>query len=168
MERLCDICHTHPATFHYRENRDGVKKEMHLCAHCAGEKGIGIKEMFSVEPMAPFSLFSAKSPSFAGESICPVCRTSLAQIRKRGVFGCAGCFDAFASRLDMTPFVGKGYQGERLVKKEEQTEKPDEKKEETIEESLAALRDELKRAVAEENYEKAATLRDEIRKKEGK
>jgi len=34
------------------------------------------------------------------DSVCPECKSSYAQFQKKGFLGCAGCYDAFANRLE--------------------------------------------------------------------
>ena len=83
------------------------------------------------------------------DRVCPVCQKTLSQVRAEGLFGCSACYDTFLPYLDLTPFVGKGYE------------------EKTVD-SVEELKEKLKAALAEENYEQAALYRDRIREKEGK
>ena len=96
---------------------------------------------------------------------CPLCGTTLDRIRHSGKFGCSTCYDTFAKMLDLTPYVGKGYDGKSAEPPAEQ-QTPTAQKAQINE--LDALRAELKQAVAAEDYEKAAVLRDKIRAKEEK
>ena len=166
-QKMCESCGAHPATVHYRETVNGVTTRRYLCADCARKEGIGTAGVFSEEWMKPFSLFAPKTVGQKESEACPVCKTSLSRIRREGKFGCAACYDAFASRLDMTPFVGGGYRGGRLgtpeVPKAKPVEKPVEKRDE-----VSQWKKELQEAVKAENYELAAILRDRIRGEEAK
>ncbi len=160
---ICEHCGKQLAEVFYQENRNGKVKEMSLCGDCA--KKLGVTGHFAQEDLfASFPLFSGITREIKKEKSCPVCGKSLSHIQKSGKFGCSVCYDTFGEALDFSPFVGTGYQGEPLTKPRKKEEP---KTEETGKaESTEALRKELKRAVAEENYEKAAQLRDEIRARE--
>ena len=160
-QTLCQHCGVRPATVFYRENKNGVERELHLCPECAAQLGIGD---FQENLFSSFSLFA---PHAEPKKItaCPLCGTTLDRIRHSGKFGCSTCYDTFAKMLDLTPYVGKGYDGKSAEPPAEQ-QTPTAQKAQINE--LDALRAELKQAVAAEDYEKAAVLRDKIRAKEEK
>lgn len=154
---LCEKCGKNEATFFYQEMKNGAKKEMHLCSHCAKAMQLSTEDFF-----APFSLFSPfVKRGYEEEKSCPRCGMTLSEIQKKGKFGCSECYDTFAKKLDLTPFIGKGYEGKIENKNTAKEEKP-------APSPLASLKEELKKALAEEAYEKAAILRDKIRQEEGK
>lgn len=79
------------------------------------------------------------------------------QFTQLGRFGCPDCYDNFASRLE--PLLrriqtGNSHSGKVPTKSGEKIQQ---------QRRLEALRRELQQAVAEENFERAAELRDEIR-----
>lgn len=163
-QRLCDHCGKQIATVNYHENKNGAVRDLHLCADCASKMGIGMFQEDLFAPLSSFSLFTPAAGSVKKSPACPLCGTTLAQIQKKGKFGCSSCYDTFAEKLDLTPYVGKGYHETNQEK--EQTpvlEKNTPKKDEVRE-----LRTLLQKAIAAEDYEQAAKLRDEIRSKEGK
>ena len=177
---ICEKCRKHPATVYYKETVNGTEKEMHLCQECAQKEGIGEwlnKPFFSGDPFAPFSLmgdpFFHALPQKSAAS-CPVCGTTARHIRESGKFGCSSCYDVFGDLFDFTPFIGTGYAAGRLTdtpkKSDAETEKKAEKKEEqtSVEAKIEERRRLLKEAIREENYERCAVLRDEIRALEGK
>ncbi len=149
---LCQNCGQNPATVFYHETKNGAERELHLCNQCAAKLGIG---SFQEDLFASFSLFSPHKHESKKEEHCPLCGTTLSQIRHRGKFGCSSCYDTFGTKLDLTPFVGKGYNGEKPI--------PEKKSDES---KIASLKAELKKAIAAEDYERAAVLRDEIRAQE--
>ena len=165
---LCQKCGKNAATFYYKETRNGKTEEFHLCAHCAEEMGFSrTEDLFSAFPL--FTSF----PTYAldREKTCPVCHTPLSAIRESGAFGCASCYDVFSSLLDMTPFVGSGFLGRRLAESKAKpggkTEPKKEKKKEALS-PLEQMKKDLREAVEKEEYEKAAQLRDAIRREEAK
>ena len=157
-QTLCQKCGAKTATVFYRENKNGMERQMHLCTDCAKSMGIGD---FQENLFSSFSLFSPHTEAKKGKA-CPLCGTTLSQIRHKGKFGCSSCYDTFAPLLDLTPFVGKGY-GNETPAPSEKTEAPRAAKSE-----LEELKAQLKKAIAAEDYEHAAVLRDEIRAKEAK
>lgn len=170
MKHICSRCKSENATVHYSKRIGDQVEEYNLCAACAKEMGIGsAAQLFGGDPFGSFSLFSF--PSFPAEEHtaserCPVCGLTLHALRQKGKFGCSACYDTFSSRLDMTPFVGTGYQQKEPSPAGEK--RAEEQKSEPKEDSAQALRRRLQKVVEEENYELAASLRDQIRKKEAK
>jgi protein arginine kinase activator len=163
-QKLCDHCGKEAAVINYHENKNGTVRDLHLCATCAAKLGIGIFQEDLFSHLSSFSLFSPTSQSAKKSPAYPLCGTTLEQIQRKGKFGCSSCYDTFRSRLDLSPYVGKGYQGKGKAVESA----PAPKKENTLQEEIASLRAKLKKAVDGEHYEEAAKLRDEIRAKEGK
>ena len=91
---------------------------------------------------------------------CPVCGFTQADFKKTGRLGCSACYITFAEGLGTllkamhkgTEHVGKLPQ--RAFRQMELSDK------------MRTLTDDLEKAVAEENYEDAATLRDQIKQLE--
>lgn len=152
----CEKCGKRPATFFYEENKMGKITKLQLCSHCAASLGLGEK---GDDPFFSFPLFFDGGVDKKVKT-CPSCGMTLSEIQRKGKFGCSACYDTFAPSLDLTPFVGKGYEG----KTEEKKAKEEKKKEDPI----SLLKKELKEALSREEYEKAAILRDQIRAEEGK
>lgn len=165
MNKICSLCGKKEAVFFYHESINGKEKEWHLCGDCAKKKGLSNPFQGFAEDLDAF--FPALSPErrSAGGAVCPVCGTTLREVTKKGLFGCSSCFDTFSPLLDLTPFVGQGFLGEGKKAEAPRTEKPKEEKKLT---ELEEKKEALKRAVAAEEYEKAARLRDEIRSLEGR
>ena len=163
-QNLCQHCGKQIATINYHENKNGAVRDLHLCAACAAKMGIGIFQEDLLSPLSSFSLFSPTAQSAKKSPACPRCGTTLAQIQKKGKFGCSSCYDTFAEKLDLTPYVGKGYH----EKKDADVATPLSKKESPKKDEIGDLRRKLKKAVEADDYETAAKLRDEIRAKEGK
>lgn len=165
--KMCEKCKKNPASVHFSQTVGAKTVTLNLCASCAAKMGLGTpKVAFGDDLFASFPLFSHTSVNPEADLVCPRCHTSLSQIRRKGVFGCSECYDTFAKKLDLTPFVGQGYHGGRLANGP--TSEPNNKENETDnKDCVSSMRAELKRALQEENYELAARLRDAIRAKEG-
>ena len=165
---LCENCKKREATVFYEENINGRKKSYKLCPDCAAEKGVSIPD-FGRE-MLNFGgdlfggglfggLLNAAMPRHArigvprearGEKRCPVCGSTLADITRNGRLGCGECYSVFGGMPLPKPKAAP--QGE--------TEPP--KNEAPTREELEA---QLKEAVAAENFEEAARIRDILRGK---
>lgn len=171
MKKFCTLCGKREAVLHYRESINGKEKELYLCSECAKEKGIYSPSLFFAEELGTFSpLMEPYRLDEEGVGICPKCKTTFSSVKKKGVFGCSACYDTFSSLLDMTPFVGQGYSGERLEECREEKKSEEEGKDEAPapQRILWDLKKELRKAVEEEHYEKAAKIRDQIHELEGK
>lgn len=161
---LCQNCGVKPATYFYQENINGSKLELHLCPDCAAKLGVG---EYQENLFSSFSMFTPPAAPAKKTAVCPLCGTTLEQIREKGKFGCSTCYDTFREKLDLTPYVGKGYEGKKQVKTPPSAP-PAKSPAPSGEASVEQLKAELKQAVAEENYEQAAILRDKIRAREGR
>lgn len=165
MKKLCSLCGKKEAVFFYHESINGKEKEWHLCGDCAKKKGLSNPlQSFAEDLDTFFPTLSPERRSPRGE-VCPVCKTTLGEVTKTGLFGCSACYDTFSPHLDLTPFVGQGFLGEGKKAEASKTEIPKKEKKLGI---LEEKKEALKRAVAAEEYEEAARLRDEIRSLEGK
>ena len=164
----CDQCKQNEATFFYEENINGKTRTLHLC-HACKEQLQKSGEISSVLEESPLSLLGggyenlldglfgiAPLPSSAPTKRC-TCGASLAQLAKSGKVCCPSCYDTFAEELTPTIRSLHGnvtHTGRAPAKRRAANEKKHQ---------LKALRDELKEAVKAENFERAATLRDQIR-----
>jgi protein arginine kinase activator len=108
---------------------------------------------------------SEKSESVAASTppstrVCPVCKISFAEFRTTGRLGCANDYRAFEAEL--RPLLDNIHGSTKHVGRapHQQGAGPNT--------HLLALRKELQTAVGEENYERAAQIRDEIDRLEKK
>jgi len=159
---LCDACKKNPATIHSMTIINGAKQERYLCAQCANAA-----QQYSVP-----SLMDMLGGFYAGkqrrlQSTC-TCGMNAAVFQKRGLLGCADCYDNLREQL--MPVI-KQVQGGRIrhvgrtpVQVEEQN-KPEQQPQQS---ELEQLKASLKAAVASEQYERAAELRDRIKALEAK
>lgn len=166
---LCQHCQKNEATTHVKTMINGDYAEYRLCADCAREMGYG--DMFP-DFTADFggmlsSFFSAALPARSGATRCKMCGSTLNDIKKSGKVGCAECYDTFYSELMPTIRSVHGntdHRGKRPCVFCEASEKKEEKPSKDPAEQLKA---ELKTAIKEENFERAAQLRDQIKEMEG-
>ena len=91
------------------------------------------------------------------EITCPRCGETYAEFQKSGMLGCAACYQAF--RKELTPLITR-VQGRTQHAGRRPPVSEEEQARQTLMEDLRAR---MEAAVAEENFEEAARLRDELR-----
>ncbi|SHE82327.1 UvrB/UvrC motif-containing protein [Desulforamulus putei] len=165
---LCDRCQKRPAQVHFTQVINNTKKQMHLCPACAAELQA---ESFGFAPQLNLHDFLAGliNHHFAGANItpnalprvrCEKCGASEAQVAKSGLFGCSECYTQFGDRVQpllkrihgSTTHTGKVPRrtgGKALLAKE-----------------MRILKSQLQDAVKQEEFEKAAKIRDRIKELE--
>lgn len=163
---LCEICEKNPAKIHITQLKDNKKFTLHICHECSQECGIegaAINPSFSIEQFVSGGKIVKKEGDATPHThlTCPSCGLSYGAFKESGRLGCALCYDTFSSELKpllqkiqkdirhsgKTP--GKG--DARLI----------------LRRNVSDLRIQLKEAVGQENFERAAHLRDQIRQMEG-
>jgi len=158
----CQKC-SKPATIHITEIVQGSPHEFHLCEEHARQQ---LQPGESLEPANPAELAMAKlaaarkDTSELDKQTCPVCGISFLEFRNAGRLGCPHDYEAF--RDELIPLLenihGDTQHGGKAPKRVPQDRRQ-------LSE-LARLRQAMKQAVAEEKYEEAARLRDQIQKLE--
>lgn len=157
----CQICEQNTASIHVQQIMGNEVVELHLCEKCAAERGIAAGEErveLSLSQLLT-GLVDASSGSTHEKPAekCPNCGLTLADFRKDGRLGCSDCYTAFKREIEV--FLQntsgttrhKGKYPARLAAY----------KSLLIDREL--LKEELKAAVTQEDYEKAAMIRDKIR-----
>lgn len=167
---LCQSCGKKTATTHIKTIVNGKLTEYHLCPDCANQKGYG--NIFSSWGMDFGNLLGG----FIGNDIpdsqvtrCPTCGVSFDEITQSGKIGCADCYQTF--RRQLLPVIqrihgtarhkGKVPGGSALrITGGEHQMMP------VRESPLDEKRRLLKQAIANEDFEQAAVLRDQIKEME--
>ena len=161
MSMVCENCGKNPATVHYTEVVNNAAVSMHLCRRCADEKGFDVAQG---SPMGLGDLVAGlidTAVDSEGDRIgrvqCPDCGYDYSEFKRIGRLGCPACYDAFAAQLVPVIRHVHGSVDHRGKIPEVVSSHA------TQRAQLSVLRDELSRAIELEEYERAATLRDEIR-----
>jgi len=158
---LCERCKKAEATFHLTNiSRDGEKVERHLCHRCAIEEGLVQvhKPNFGTEILESF-IASAKSVSAAHTNlVCDECGISYVEFRNQGLLGCAKDYDTFKEAL--VPLIERAHDGAT-----HHTGKSPKSlgAARTTQQEIHRIKRQLNEAIAAEDYERAAELRDRIR-----
>jgi protein arginine kinase activator len=153
------ICKQKEARVHLTEMSQGQIKKVDLCEECAKNKGVDDPTGFSLADLLMglgASQELAQGGGVAGAS-CPSCGFSQGDFKKAGRLGCPDCYAAFAEGL--AGLLKTMHRGVRHVGKTPGTQRPPPE----VGDRLDRLQKELAQAIAVENYEEAARLRDQIK-----
>ncbi len=168
---LCENCRQRPATVHQTVIMNGSKQESHLCEVCAREKGTTVGGAFSFPNLSIQQLLSSflGQESFGGtvttprpqaEPRCQHCGMTYSEFAAGGLLGCSHCYEQLEPYL--VPLI-KRIQGTTTHsgKAPKRTGGIVRKRRE-----LDALKQQMQSAIAQEQFEEAARLRDRIREME--
>lgn len=161
---LCQNCGRNEATIHIKRIVDGESSELHLCSGCAQHLGYaGVHSGIGSNIGALLSRFFPDAAMYPDkdEKRCPGCGATFDEIVRTGVMGCSECYDTFYERLK--PSLMRIHGRATHVGKVSATR--DDRMERRAE--LRHLEEARNAAVAAEEYEKAAVLRDQIRELKG-
>jgi len=159
----CQSCGLRPATVHVTRIVQGQVEQAHLCAQCAQETG-------EIDMLAnPAALLQSLLANFAGqtqmpqtqtEASCPSCGFRFSEFRETGRLGCPSCYAHFHGELEpmLRRLHGTTEHRGKLPRRRGGAFERDR--------SLQTLRRDLQQAVAREEYEEAARLRDRIKELE--
>ncbi len=142
---------------------DNSVTTLHLCEQCAAEKGVHTGASVAKLPLAGFLASvgqgaAAALPPVKDDQACGFCGARLQDFRETGRLGCPHCYETFEQQLrelmrrihGSSQHVGEVYLPATAAHQDDRR-------------LLAELREQLRRAVAAENFELAADLRDRIR-----
>lgn len=138
---------------------NGKKIERQLCEECVRAETSGSQNHQPIQELFTKLVISSAQAgrAAAAQSACQSCGLRFAQFRERGLLGCPDCYKAFENEL--SPLIERAHEGgthhtgkvpRRAGVSEDRMQR------------LVALRQQLREAVQAEEYEKAATLRDEL------
>ncbi len=167
---LCDSCGEREAQIHLTQIVDNTVTTMHLCEQCAAEKGVETGASVAKFPLGDFLASLGKGGAAEGgtaaEVVCPACGGTLHDFRQTGRLGCARCYTTFEPHLrDLLRRLHGSSQhvGERYAAPVAGTPPANEETAAGAGREVGALRDQLQRAIREENFELAAELRDRLK-----
>ncbi|MBN8643810.1 MAG: UvrB/UvrC motif-containing protein [Planctomycetes bacterium] len=158
MKIKCDRCAA-DATVHEVTLKSGEKVEHHLCESCARSAGIAINAAISLEKLV--TTFVTQHAAAAGpravSNACEGCGLTFAEFRQKGLLGCPSCYASFEQQIG--PLIERAHQGAthhcgKTPAKAEFSE--------AMRQRMTLLRQQLSEAVASEQYERAAVIRDEL------
>jgi protein arginine kinase activator len=155
---LCSLCKEREATVHLTQISGDQMQKVDLCEECAKQKGVNDPTSFALADML-LGLGAANeiagSPGKTADA-CPTCGFTHADFKKSGRLGCPGCYEHFSEGLES--ILRSMHKGVRHVGKG-----PARFKDADRSGRLKSLQQKLNKAIADENFERAAELRDEIK-----
>lgn len=167
---ICQECNQRPASLHFTKIINGEKTEIDLCEKCAQEKG----EMFMVNGAPGFTFHNllagllnfnssfqpTQEDAFHQEEVlqCESCSMTFPQFVNLGRFGCSHCYETFKGQLK--PILRRLHSGNcthngKIPKRVGGNIH--------LRKNIEGLKLRLKELITEEEFEKAAEIRDEIR-----
>ena len=160
---LCQNCGEKEATVHLTKIINGEKNELFLCEECAEETGqisLQSSDPFSFQNLLAGILNPEVESSFKTKTSsnisCENCGMTYKEFSQNGIFGCSECYETFGSRLD--PLVKRIHGSNKHNGKVPKRKGGDLR----IQRKIKKLRSEMDQAVNNEDFEKAADLRDKI------
>ena len=164
---LCDKCNINEASIHISKIINGKKMEMNLCDKCAKEKNtlevIGDIEYasFDIDDLFSGLLNYMGTNTFMYDKEkkiirCKNCGTTFIQFKNTGLMGCDVCYETFQKEIIplMKRIQGNSEHSGKIPKSQGESL--------LVKKKITKLKEELQLAIANENYERAAELRDEI------
>lgn len=176
--------------------KSGKRHERHLCEGCAKASGLAIQTHAPITQLLTQYITSQVQPgasnppgqpaaAAAGINTCPTCGQTQQQFRQTGLLGCPHCYAAFEAQLGAllarahdggTHHVGKrparlgqvpnAEPPTAVVQPAAGPAKPKAGTAAGLSARIQAMRQQLADAVAAEQYERAASLRDELKRLE--
>lgn len=158
----CQNCGKNNANVRYTQVINGDKTELFLCDECANEMNIGMNFDFGMNDV--FSNFfddftGIKTIAIPEITKCKSCGLNYDEFSNTGMLGCEECYNTFSNRLD--GILNRIHGSNRQLNS---AKKDKEAKNELSE--IEKLKNELKICIEKEEYEKAAVIRDKIKKLE--
>ena len=154
---LCDVCKCNDATVFLTQILEGKMQKVNLCDACSKEKGVQDPTGFALADLLLGIGAAEEIEKGAPTQKCPVCGFTQADFKKAGRLGCPECYQTFSEALE--GLLKTMHKGTRHVGKAPESFR----KTRDVSDQLKALEKKLKKAIEDEDFEAAATLRDEIK-----
>ena len=164
---LCQICGKNPATVHFTEIHDNQMTELHVCERVRRGEGPARARRRSrsstiADLLAGMVDGMTDDRGGAGRAVqCPRCGMLYSAFKETGRLGCAECYDGVPVPSSR-PLLRRIHGDTRHVGKVPARDGEGAPRSRQIQ----RLHDELQRAVEREEFERAAEIRDEIKRLE--
>lgn len=159
----CQKC-AKPATFHITDIERGKPREYHFCDEHARQHLTPAEEAPEQPPIGELAKKlvvsgpgAAREPSAADRQACPICQITFLEFRNSGRLGCPYDYEVF--RDELMPLLENIHDETRHSGKVPKRAPRNSQ----VQTTLIQLRNDLKRAIAAEDYESAARVRDKIK-----
>lgn len=157
---ICDDCGLQDHVVQLVQVTSEGKKLLHLCEKCAAARNVETTLSTPKTPLHEFLMaVQQQLGTTASDAVrCTFCSLSLREFRATGRLGCAHCYGAFESSL--RDLLRRVHGSSRHVGTRYEPPAPDLMERAS---TLSELKDRLRRAIEQEQFELAADLRDRIR-----
>lgn len=159
---MCDECKSREAVYSVSVMVDDDMTTRHLCAECMARMNAGltsnnIKNLLSSILSAITGTVETPEEPDKEDVVCPKCGTTQSQFTKSGRLGCPRCYEAFHEQLQpmLLQIHGRVQHAGRQPLATEDAQRT-----RSLQETLTR---QMEQAVALEDFETAAALRDRIR-----
>jgi protein arginine kinase activator len=143
------------ATVHLTQILNGQMHKMDLCETCAQANGVTNPENLSIGNLMESTDTANEVP--AGSMVCESCGTTHQDFKKGGRLGCEACYHVFRPVLD--PLLEGMHAGTQHLGKIPSGSESRVR----FEQSVDVLKKQLLSAIENEDFEKAAELRDQLK-----
>lgn len=159
--KLCDLCGKGEATLKVSQlDKNGKVTEVSVCAECARQRGFTEVEQLKAGAPEIIAELKTRVDEADAKMVCRSCGLTYAEFKRQGRLGCADCYVSFHDQLlpvirrihDAVQHVGRTASGSR--------------KHAQVQMNIQKLRAALSGAIQGEDYEKAAALRDQLKRAE--
>jgi len=186
---ICDICHKNPAIIHIQEIGPNGRHALNLCLKCAAERALdgteasgGLAKILKSLANPESAMETLSQLGFNGESVaqlfgnhdsqlkCPVCGATWREVERSRQLGCEECLKTFQKQI--TSLIKPVHRAiwntyEEKLPAEDAYDTEAEDIEQAVnqrdqQQEVERLKRELACAVINENYDRAARLRDLI------
>ena len=165
---LCDECGKNKATVHLTEIVNDLITKLNLCESCAKAKGTEAEQHFGIaDLLSALSDVEAPPPASPGGGApskhkCPSCGLTYEDFKRVGRLGCGECYKVFKTSL--APLLKRIHGSNQHIGKSPNPQALDEQKtNQKHRQELDQAKQDLLKAVKNEEFEVAAGLRDKIK-----
>ena len=146
----CEVCHLKEAARSITRTIEGDERELFVCDSCARTSPhVGTVPASLTDVL--FSLgMQVDGADKIEDNVCPFCDMSRNQVREKHRLGCPVCYETFATDI-------------RLFLSAQLSSMPPSSEDQKMHSEVAKLKTKLEKAVAEERYEDAAVICQQIR-----
>jgi len=158
----CEFCNDKDATIHLTQVVNGSIKKLNICQVCAEINGIDLNSPISITDVLmgidkQWKRGAGSAAAGEYDLACSRCQMTRAEFKKQARLGCPECYQAFLAELNtITQAMHHSRQHVGKIPARQG-------KEVKVSSQIANLKREIDQAINKEEYEKAATLRDEMR-----
>lgn len=163
MSLNCQKCQINLATVKVTQVINGERTDIALCQSCAESLGMDSNMIDNPAEIAQLIANAMRELNRNTEELpdisCTVCETTFKEFTQSGLLGCSQCYNDFSEYLK--PMIRR-YHGvtAHKIKKSRRKHPGD------SETRLAELQSRMKKALAAEDFETAAQIRDELKQLE--